>query len=83
MLIFVHVPTVQCQLTVVTDPEPSAPRPYASPEGHGATLSFISTVPLPPRLHLGGNLSENWKQSKQIYDAYEIVTNLTSKPDKF
>ena len=55
-----------------------------SPEGNGATSSsFISNVPLPPRLHLGGNLSENWKQWKQIYDAYETVTNLKSKPDNF
>ena len=40
-------------------------------------------MPLPSRLHLGGNLSENWKQWKQIYDAHETVTNLKSKPDNF
>ena len=68
----------------MTDPDPSAPGPSVSPEGNGATSSsFISNVPLPPRLHLGGNLSENWKQWKQIYDAYETVTNLKSKPDNF
>ena len=72
------------QLAVMTDPDPSAPGPSVSPEGNGATSSsFISNVPLPPRLHLGGNLSENWKQWKQIYDAYETVTNLKSKPDNF
>ena len=67
----------------MTDPDPNAPGPSASPGGNGATSSFISNVPLPPRLHLGGNLSENWKQWKQIYDAYETVTDLKSKPDNF
>ena len=66
------------QFEEMTDPDPDAAGPNASSEGNGATSSsFISNVPLPPRLHLGGNLSENWKQWKQIYDAYETVTNLS------
>ena len=64
----------------MSNPEPNEP---ASPEGNTATASFIPNVPLPPRLHLGGNLSENWKQWKQIYDAYETVANFKSKPDNF
>ena len=40
-------------------------------------------MPLPPRLSLAGNLAEDWKQWKQIYDAYETVTNLKSKPANF
>ena len=40
-------------------------------------------MPLPPRLSSEGNLAEDWKQWKQIYDAYETVTNLKSKPDNF
>ena len=68
----------------MTDPDPNAPGPSASPEGNGATSSsFISNVLLPPRLHLRGNISVNWKQWKQIYDANETVTNLKSKLDNF
>eukprot|EP00794_Sanderia_malayensis_P007650 gene7650-8490_t len=68
---------------MITDSDANEPGPSASREGSGAPSSFISNVPLPPRLHLGGNLSENWKQWKQIYDAFETVTNLKSKPDNF
>ena len=68
---------------MTTNPDTNTPGPSASPEESGAPSSFISNVPLPPRLNLAGNLSENWKQWKQIYDAYETVTNLKSKPNNF
>ena len=58
----------------MSDPDPNASGTSASSDGSGKTSSsFISNVPLAPRLHLGGNLSENWKQWKQIYDAYETI----------
>ena len=62
----------------MTDPDPIVPGPSASSEGNSGTSAFISNVPLPPRLSLAGNLAENWKQWKQIYDAYETVTNFKS-----
>ena len=67
----------------MTDPDPIVPWPRASSEGNRGTSVLISNVPLPPRLSLAGNLAEDWKQWKQIYDAYETVTNLKSKPDNF
>ncbi|PIK60373.1 hypothetical protein BSL78_02671 [Apostichopus japonicus] len=39
-------------------------------------------VPLPPKLNLQGNLKKNWEQFKQLWDSYEIVTNLVTKDDK-
>ena len=41
---------------------------------------FPVVVPLPPRLEIKGNLSKDWKQWRQIWDAYEVVTKLRDKP---
>ena len=38
------------------------------------TSIFTSNVPLPPKIQLKGNLANNWKTWKQIWDAYELVT---------
>ncbi|PIK43640.1 hypothetical protein BSL78_19502 [Apostichopus japonicus] len=39
-------------------------------------------VPLPPKLNLQGNLKKNWEQFKQLWDSYEIVTNLVTKDEQ-
>ena len=46
-------------------------------------LTFISNVPPPGRLELKGNLSDNWKKWKQVWDDYETVTKLNEKESKF
>ena len=47
------------------------------------SLTFTTNVPPPGRLELKGNLSENWKKWKQVWDAYETVTKLNEKESKF
>lgn len=44
-------------------------------------MSAIS-VPLPPHLDVKGNLSNNWKKFKEIWESYETVTGLDTKPEK-
>ena len=38
-------------------------------------------VPLPPKLSMKGNLAQNWKTWKQVWDSFEIVTGLDILPD--
>ncbi|XP_070537048.1 uncharacterized protein [Ptychodera flava] len=44
--------------------------------------TFVSHVPLPPKLELKGDISKSWKKWKQIWDAYETVTKLDEKDHK-
>ena len=45
--------------------------------------AFISNVPLPPRLELHGNLAQNWTKWRQVWTAYDTVTNLASQSSPF
>ena len=47
------------------------------------SLTFTTNVPPPGRLELKGNLSENWKKWKQVWDAYETITKLNEKESRF
>ena len=43
--------------------------------------SFMCNVSLPPKLEVHStNLSKEWKQWRQVWDAYEEVTDLRNKP---
>ena len=42
-----------------------------------------SNIPLPPKLETKRNLAENWKFWKQIWESYEIVSNLVKQEDKY
>ncbi|XP_064638291.1 uncharacterized protein LOC135494308 [Lineus longissimus] len=42
-----------------------------------------SSVPLPHKLDVKGNLSQNWKRWKQVWNSYEIVTNLRVQSDEY
>ena len=44
---------------------------------------FTSNVPGPPRIELSGNLANNWKQWKQVWSAYELVTRLNEQTDEY
>lgn len=44
---------------------------------------FTSNVPIPPKIQLKGNLASNWKQWKQIWNAYELVTKLKDQSDEY
>lgn len=50
-----------------------------SPQQH----HLQSQIPLPPRLEMKGNLAQNWKRWKQIWDSFEIASRLTEQPDKY
>ena len=42
-----------------------------------------SQIPLPPRLEMKGNLAQNWKKWKQIWDSFEIASRMTEQADKY
>ena len=42
---------------------------------------FTSNVPVPPKIELPGNIANNWKQWKQVWRAFEIVTRLNEQTD--
>ena len=45
--------------------------------------SFMCNVSLPPKLEVHStNLSKEWKQWRQVWDAYEEVTDLRNKPSR-
>ena len=44
---------------------------------------FTSNVPVPPKIELSGNLANNWKQWKQVWSAYELVTRLNEQSDEY
>ena len=44
---------------------------------------FTSNVPVPPQIELSGNLANNWKQWKQVWSAYELVTRLNEQTDEY
>ena len=65
-------------------PDGSEATPPAT-SGTSATTSttFSCNVSLPPKLQLqSGNLSKEWKQWRQIWDAYEEVTDLRNKTSR-
>ena len=43
-------------------------------------VSLQSRIPLPRPLVVRGNLSQNWREFRQIWDSYEVLTNLR-QPD--
>ena len=44
---------------------------------------FSSNVPVPPNIELSGNLANNWKQWKQVWSAYDLVTRLNEQKDEY
>ena len=44
---------------------------------------FTSNVPVPPKIELSGNFANNWKQWKQVWSAYELVTRLNEQTNEY
>ena len=44
---------------------------------------FTSNVPVAPQIELSGNLPNNWKQWKQVWSAYKLVTRLNEQTDEY
>ena len=42
-----------------------------------------SSIPLPLKLNTKGNLATNWRQWRQIWDSYEIVSHLKQNTDEY
>ena len=54
-----------------------------APSASTMASSFMCNVSLPPKLEIHrGKLSKEWKQWRQVWDAYEEVTNLRSKTSR-
>lgn len=48
------------------------------------TLSIMqSQIPLPPKLELSGNLAQNWKRWRQLWDSYGIVSEINQRPKEY
>ena len=59
--------------------------PPSSGAGTSSTTSptFSCNVSLPPKIQLqSGNLSKEWKQWRQVWDAYEEVADLRNKTSR-
>lgn len=67
--------------------------PTTLPEGSagigGSVLALMprygmqSNLPVPSRLDLAGNISENWKKQKQVWDSFEITSCLNQQENKY
>lgn len=44
---------------------------------------FTSNVPLPPPLALTGNIAKTWKNWRQTWEAYQVITGLSERPQKY
>ena len=40
-------------------------------------------LPVPSRLDMAGNISENWKKWKQVWDSFEITSRLNKQENKY
>ena len=50
----------------------------------GATAMVLQgSAPLPPKLKVGGDLSQAWKKWRQVWDSYEIVSQLARQTDQY
>ena len=51
---------------------------------HGSTTVLLQgNVPLPTRLKMTGDLGENWRRWRQIWESYEIVSRLSEQSDEY
>ena len=54
-----------------------------SQQQNTTTPIFTSKMPTPPNINLKGDLRESWKQWRQIWDAYALVTGLNQQSNEF
>ena len=54
-------------------PPPSVPSYYG----------IQSNLPVPSRLDMSGNIAENWKKWKQVWDSFEIASRLNQQENKY
>jgi len=57
------------------------PEPSQAPQEPQPAPIFTGNVSPPPPIELSGNLQLNWKQWKQVWSAYELVTRLNQQND--
>ena len=62
---------------------PDPPPPLSAGTSSTTSPTFSCNVSLPPKIQLqSGNLSKEWKQWRQVWDAYEEVTDLRNKTSR-
>ena len=62
---------------------PSEPNEGTESQQSIPSTSFMCNVSLPPKLEIqSGNPSKEWKQWRQVWDAYEEVTGLRNKTSR-
>ena len=44
---------------------------------------FTTNVLAPPKIELSGNIANNWKQWKQVWSAYELVSRLNEQTEEY
>ena len=59
----------------------TTPAPIPVPEPHVALL--VHGLKPPGKLNTSGNLAENWKCYKQVWDNYSLISGLNSRTDKY
>lgn len=59
------------------------PQGSASVQAPTPCYGIQSNLPIPSRLNLAGNISENWKKWKQVWDSFEIASRLNQQEDKY
>ena len=47
------------------------------------SFGIQSSLPLPPRLELSGNVAESWKKWKQRWESFEIASRLVDQENKY
>ncbi|XP_048257542.1 uncharacterized protein K02A2.6-like [Haliotis rufescens] len=45
--------------------------------------TFQGNIPPPPRLELKGNLAQNWKRWRQIWDSFEVMARIDANDHKY
>ena len=62
---------------------PDPPPPSSAGTSSTTSPTFSCNVSLPPKIQLqSGNLSKEWKQWRQVWEAYEEVTDLRNKTSR-
>ena len=54
----------------------TAPISRALPAQQNQGQGLYSNIPMPPKMEMAGSLAENWRRWRQIWDSFEIISNL-------
>ena len=55
----------------------------APPQSVPSYYGIQSNLPVPSRLDMSGNIAENWKKWKKVWDSFEIASRLNQQENKY